>query len=334
MVNQSESLKEKWNPEAIININRQQSFLVQKSMEERFGQKYIDYRYNWEHAGSIIGNEKKALSFEAPLNLDLEITSYCNLCCKMCLRATMPPSERINMSMEMVDRIIAEVSHMDIPAVMIGGGSECTLHPHLKEILKKVSTIPSLVDTIVITNGIKLTPDIVETLIDLQVTKLFISLDAATPETYQKIRGGSLTTVEANIQHFLQRKKERNSKFPMLRVSFVEQPDNIEEKSSFFVKWKNDAQIIDFQKLMDFKNLPVLPSQAKEHFCRDVYRRLSILSDGTVTACCVGYPVGSIVEESILDCWNSEKRKSIIDTFYSGTPLDRCKRCEMLQGVE
>ena len=59
---------------------------------------------------------------------------------------------------------------------------------------------------------------------DCGVTQLFFSIDAASKETYDKIRKGSdWDKVMKNINYFLDLKKKKGKKLPVTRVNFCRQ---------------------------------------------------------------------------------------------------------------
>ncbi|MDO4189454.1 MAG: radical SAM protein, partial [Lachnospiraceae bacterium] len=117
-------------------------------------------------------------------------------------------------------------NEIGVKSFFVGGGTECLINPNIKEMLKKVKEIGKGIDDVLITNGYALTPEITDILIDLQWEKCFISIDAATQETYKRIRGKELKVVEDNVNYLIKRRNERKSIFPIIRVSFCIQEDN------------------------------------------------------------------------------------------------------------
>ena len=77
----------------------------------------------------------------------------------------------------------------------------------------------------IITNGILLKKDISNALIDLNVDIISVSIDATTPEIFKITRGKAhrFEDVVKNTINFSKIKKDRGAKWPLLRVSFVEQ---------------------------------------------------------------------------------------------------------------
>ena len=67
------------------------------------------------------------------------------------------------------------------------------------------------------------------------VTRLFVSIDAATEETYNKVRipvskrlleENRLKKLENNVKNFIKLKNDLNKRLPLTRVSFVALKEN------------------------------------------------------------------------------------------------------------
>ena len=71
-------------------------------------------------------------------------------------------------------------------------------------------------------NGSALTPKRSQQILDSGLTRIRFSLDAFTPETYAKVRVGSihLDRVIKKIENFLELREKGNYKLPIVGVSF------------------------------------------------------------------------------------------------------------------
>ena len=73
------------------------------------------------------------------------------------------------------------------------------------------------------TNGILLNKKISTDLIKSGLTRIQISIDAITKETYDKVRpGGNYNKIIENINEFLLIKQNLNARLPLVRVNFCE----------------------------------------------------------------------------------------------------------------
>lgn len=262
----------------------------------------MEYRKQWSEA------ESGQFIPKYPLHIEIGLTSYCNLHCKMCFRSVQNSNvEKHHISLEMARKIAVQCKSLGIPAVALGEGSEGLLHPEIKEMIRIFSNI-GLLDYFVMTNGTLLTEDISKVLIENQVDRLNISIDAATPDTYKCIRGADLGKLEENIDTFL---KCRGSKtLPLLRVSFVKQQENYQEAQLFLEKWSTKADIVDFQDMVDYGHVDTLLEIDKkmDYICPLPFTKMCIRWNGDIYPCTNPYQkyfkIGNIKEMTIEDAWS------------------------------
>ena len=165
----------------------------------------------------------------APENIQLDITTLCNLRCKMCLRdAIDEPAKNKSMEFEKFKAVFDAV----LPgSVNLASSGEPLLHGDFFEIVRYSKARNNAV-TITSTNftlaNEKVLNDIVYSGLDI----LKISLDAASAPVYKEIRGqDSCKAITENIKRLNKLKIERNSKTPSIRLDFVMQKDNYRELS-------------------------------------------------------------------------------------------------------
>lgn len=302
---------------------------VEKTLETIHGEAFKKYREKWNMATKLQGTP------DAPLYIILETNSYCNMKCKMCTRNFFEIDNRkINISPEVIDRIVQQCEEYSVPSIFIGAGAECLINPEIKEILKKVKSIPSL-DCFLITNGYNLDEDIANLLIDLQYERVYVSIDAATEETYKKIRGCDLNRVETNLNRLLQLREKRKSVLPLVRVSYVMQDENKNEEEAFFHKWKDKVDIIDYQSLLNYQELDQLKEIEElpetDFQCVNPFRTLVINYEGNIYPCPSDYslrmPVGNVMEISIGEAWNSEQMKKLRESILNKDLCRICRNC-------
>lgn len=289
------------------------------------GSDFRGYRKNWNTTGST------QMPGDHPLQLNIELTSYCNLRCKMCHRNFVESKTREYMSMELVDKIVKEAKELHVESIWLGSGSEMLLHPYCVEILRKFAGVEPL-DYWVATNGVLLNQEISETLVDIPVTWLTVSLDAATTETYKRIRGGNLDIVERNITEFLNVRERKNSRLPFLRVSFVNMEDNYDELDVFKQKWENLADVIDVQTLVDFSTDVSANDVNQDFVCSNPFRLIYIHYDGEIFPCCnEAYKnCGKrfyLQDMSIKQFWESSFRKELLESLRRRQYMPCCMDC-------
>ena len=284
---------------------------------------YRVYRQQWDDP------EQKIHTYPAPLEILVELTSWCNYTCKMCLKNFVTNTERINMPIELVQKIADNAREMNVASLWIGAGSECMIHPEIEKALDILLSVQTL-DSTVLTNGSCLNEKIASLLVEKQAKNVSISLDASRADTYKEIRGGDLAHVEKNIERLL--KLRGNKDFPMLRVSMVKMLDNADQREEFLHKWEGKADIIDFQTLVSYGKAKEIKKKEKYTGCMDPFRRLYVNYDGAIYPCCVlGYQdahyLGNIKDSTLMDAWNSPKLKKLREELRSGNLSENCLRC-------
>ena len=316
------------------NINRYLGRAADRRLAEIKGHEFTEYRRVFEMA------RVEKVRTKWPIEVSLGLTSYCNLLCKMCYRNYIPDAGKKYMPIEMVDEIVEQCKELHISSFWLGSFTEGLLHPDILYIIKKCGEVQAL-DYWFTTNGTLLNEEIAKAMIESGVTKLHVSLDAATPETYKKIRGGNLQVVENNVRKFLELRKSMGSELPMLRVTMVEQEDNKGEIEEFVEKWTGVADIVDVQKMTDYSILEneELDRESYQHSFFDCYYpfyQLSVTYDGRLWPCpCPLFDSGKPVylkDMSLKEYWNSEEVLRIVQSIKKkDNYFDCCLKCLSLK---
>jgi MoaA/NifB/PqqE/SkfB family radical SAM enzyme len=120
----------------------------------------------------------------APIAVDLDPTSYCDLSCPGCISADLLGGERFTAAR--LERLAEELVAADVRAVVLIGGGEPLLHPRTPELARILAQ--SGVSVGLVTNG-TLLGNVLDQLIE-SLSWLRVSLDAATASTYMQVRPG------------------------------------------------------------------------------------------------------------------------------------------------
>jgi radical SAM protein with 4Fe4S-binding SPASM domain len=164
-----------------------------------------------------------------PLKLELDLTTQCNLRCTMCYFSLEEFSKRkrVDISVEAFERVAEQI----LPAcatVSLSIGTEPLLHKDFLAILDIVGRY-EVPWTYMATNGLLLTEAIAERMIDVGFKGFAISIDAATAQTYERIRGGSFERLVKNIELLQAAKKRRGTEFPLVTFNYVLMRSNVDE---------------------------------------------------------------------------------------------------------
>ena len=178
-----------------------------------------------------------------PLQVQVIISDLCNHNCSFCAyrrdgytsnqlfgvkeNGVVNNNPNRQIPFEKVVEILDDCKAMGVKAIQITGGGEPTVHPKHREIFQRV--LDHGLDLAVVTNGTVMrdgTPEILA-----RAKWVRVSVDAATPETYSKMRevpeGHYLKTLR-NIERLVQAKRQVASDV-ILGIGFVVNQDNYKE---------------------------------------------------------------------------------------------------------
>jgi mycofactocin radical SAM maturase len=161
---------------------------------------------------------------DAPICLTWELTYACNLSCVHCLSSSgrRDPNE---LSTDEAKAVIDELQRMQVFYVNIGGG-EPTVRPDFWELVDYATD--HQVGVKFSTNGIKITPEVAQRLKASDYVDVQISLDGATPEVNDHVRGpGSYATAMKAMQNMF------DAGFEGFKISVVCTRQNIGQLDEF-----------------------------------------------------------------------------------------------------
>ncbi|MDR2870452.1 MAG: radical SAM protein [Deferribacteraceae bacterium] len=290
-------------------------------MVEKYGDDYLEYRKHWADAAYLPEN--------APLHLDIDLRDACNQHCAMCHQLYRKRTNIVS-TQSIIDKALSEASTLGLKSINIGASCESLLEEDLLFYTLSKAQEYKILDTFIHTNAILLTAETAQRLIDSGLKHLCISLDAATEESYLKIRrSDKFKLVEENIKNFIKIRGE--SFFPELRLSFCLTPINSHEKDLFYQKWENIADLIEFQDYREVENSVKGVDKAARHSCKEGIKRAMLWPNGDIAACCMAWEAvtfGNIADTPFAQIWQSAKAKTIRTSLASGEKLPHvCKMC-------
>ncbi len=159
----------------------------------------------------------------------VEVTNQCNLDCLTCMRNVWGDEFPGRMSDAVFERVMEGVRAVQpAPAVFFGGYGEPLTHPRICDWVAQAHQAGAEVE--LITNGILLTPEMARRLRDAGLDRLWVSLDGATPESYEDVRlGAALPQVLDNLRHLKDLRGWMSATNPRLGIAFVAMKRNIND---------------------------------------------------------------------------------------------------------
>ncbi len=162
-----------------------------------------------------------------PVQLYLEVSSRCNLRCKKCGFSYDPSLAKTgrDLSWPILSRM--DDFFRDAVEVFTFGYGEMFLYPELAPLVTVLKNHGCR--TSGITNGLLIRPADVVWLVATGYDQLSFSIDGATEETMDRLRGASLAKIVNVLRLIHEEKERRQSEFPRIVVNFVVQNDNYNE---------------------------------------------------------------------------------------------------------
>jgi MoaA/NifB/PqqE/SkfB family radical SAM enzyme len=220
------------------------------------------------------------------------------------------------------------------------------LSPNLFNMIDYISK-NSKAKIIISTNGSLLDDNLIDKIIQSDIYKLIISLDAAKSQSiYEKIRiGGNLATVSNNVSRLL--KKNTNIK---IDLQFIDFNINKGEREEFQKMWSDKDCRLTYSWLNTWAN-QFSELKAETYYsspnslvqrmpCSDLWYKMSVHWNGIVSICCYDWNFKSIFgdlrENSVKTIWNSDLINQFRH-FHKNTQLDKmplCSHCDEWATVE
>lgn len=235
------------------------------------------------------------------------------------------------MSADSLKKILDEVEIFQ-PRIAPQTWDEPLINPHILNYLKEIKTrnLAITMDT----NGLLLNESKMNSMVEIKVDSIFISLDALTPEAYKKVRGvDKLNFLIEKVHQFI--KIRGTEKFPRIGVSFVIEPDNYHEKDLFIDYWKNTVDVVRInQQFLSDRKLAISP-QKKRTACWSLDDSLMIHFNGEAALCCVDTHyenlIGNVITDGVLNVWNGTFFSNTRDLHAQGNfeNIKICNSCEL-----
>lgn len=287
------------------------------------------------------------LSAAFPSQVIIDVTELCNLACAHCPHAAFKQSSLYagrSLDPALVARAIDEVAGPGrglVQHVRFASEGEPLLHRHLFAMLAdaaaRAGTFVSLT-----TNGVLLTPDRIDRLLETGIDLVDVSVDAATPETYARVRvRGDLTVTRANVQRLIARAREAGARTRIV-VSFVEQAANFHETAAFERFWIGEGvHSVAIRRLHSASGavVPVAdlmrrrPAAAARRPCVYPWERLVLTPRGTLAFCPADWTGDSSIADyrvtSIAELWNGPQYAALREAHLTNdfTVHGFCGQC-------
>ena len=279
-------------------------------------------------------SQRKAMLSKFPSSFGFEVTTKCNLTCRMCARQDMEYIEPKELDFYIIEKVVDEVSSIGKKKALfnLAGLSEPLLYTRLSEAVKHIKEKMPQATVKTITNGTLLGGELAAKLIQSGLDFITISLNAGSRESYEWLSGADrYNMVVENIINFLKIRREMGTNKPSVNIDLKitdRTRDEIISAKSFWLKqiFPTDTvttrNIFKFRELIDIKELDSYQKKTEIYPCLMLWVTTKLDIDGNVYPCDgkvmhYGYRskselcLGNIYDSSLTELYLSKKIRDI-----------------------
>ena len=280
--------------------------------------------------------------FSFPKFLALESTRLCNLRCTICVTHSdfidhshldrYPKHFDFEKFKWIVDQLVSFKDYVSIAPQFQG---EPFLAPALMDMVGYAKGKGMSVGFT--SNATLWDDDAIQTMIDLGINNLKVSIDGASEETYEGVRiGADFDQVVGNVETLLDRRGKQNGddNKPYVALSMTVLADNRHEKEAFLDYWLPRADSVTFNNVCLNDVVAEKFFEPERYPCPYLWEGMHILTNGDVVPCCRDNKyeevMGNAYDTPVLNIWNGEKYRRFRDLHVEGRwdEIDICSRCD------
>lgn len=261
-----------------------------------------------------------------PFALSIEPSSHCQLSCPECPTGIKQfKMERGELSLDLLKKIVDEVYKKTFYLNLYFQG-EPLFNRQLPDMIAYARKYRMF--TVLSTNAQLLDEETAIKLVNAELSKIIISMDGFSQNTYSKYRiGGEIEKVKVAVDFLINAKLRFNLSSPKIVVQFIVNRFN-EPEIQEFLTWANQkkvkAELKTMQIYKDFSFLPVNEKYRRYKKndngwelkkqglgCFRIWSQCVITYDGNVLPCCFDknskYILGNLNSLTLHNVWNSKK---------------------------
>ncbi len=271
-----------------------------------------------------------------PKKFAVEICADCNLACTMCHHPTMRrPKGKMPLELwrKCADQIAAISPATDVWFSFCG---EPLLEPELLLGVLVYGKSVGLQSLNVNTNGMLLTRELIEPILDSGVNLVVFGIDGFSRETYERIRvDGKRDELYANVERFLAARHARREG-PEVQVQFIEMEENRHELDAFSAYWLERGATLKVRKQLSWGsmfNTSLDVSQEERIPCPWAITMMHVFWDGRVPRCSGDTEgeesAGNAWHEPLVVLWErlGAYRRKHLEHRFDELP-ERCQKCK------
>jgi len=300
-------------------------------------------------------NYGRHFKLNIPVDISLELSSFCNLKCPYCYHADfgkidpeLEPFKRGYMEKEIAEKIIYQGATLGVNSIKINWKGESTLHPdypYLLHLIKSLADGSTYMDRLTNSNfAFKKNRDEIIRALTCQ-TKVKVSFDSFRKDVFEKQRvGANHELVLKNIDDFYNHPKRKDTQLIIQAVrTDLNKNEDIESEAK---RWWPDAEVSirDMVEGRTENNIDELVNKERDFSerqpCKQAFVRLIFDHEGNASPCCPDITgrlhFGNIKDRSIYQLFNSPQARQLRKNLINGKAFDLmpCKTCSSFESFK
>ena len=289
-----------------------------------------------------------------PASLSVETASFCNLKCPECPTGTKSiQQKKFFPNTEACQKLIGEL-HPTLLSLLFFFQGEPLLNEETEEMIKEAHK--KNIYTVLSTNAQNISHERARKIVQSGLSKLIISIDGTTQETYEKYRiGGHLNKVLEAVEHLNYWKHNLKSNSPVITGQFIVFRHNEHQikdlktflKKSGFNKMEiKSAQLNNYQEKSallpvnkkysryryNSRTMEVTLKKQTRNTCFKMWHSAVVNAEGDILPCCFDkdshYKMGNTNDQSFISLWNASRynafRKKV---HHKRSDIEMCCNC-------
>jgi len=281
-----------------------------------------------------------------PKAIQIQTKAGCNARCVFCpnlkTHLKVPP---LPMDPALYKRIIDEALEHDVERLSPYLMNEPLADPDLPERIAYISNHPRKTPrtvTKINSNGSPLTEDMAKRLLDSGLERVSFSVHGIQPGPYESTMVGlKLHRVLANIDRFLERKREGGYKNPRVRVTMIRTTVLEPQLPAIQAYWGARGVKVNIRALENRSHDAIKPRRdlvvsrwAPFAWCDRMFEQAYILNSGKLVLCCVDWEqktdMGDLNTHTLYEIWNGPAYRKFRERFLAndlaGMLCDGCAK--------
>ena len=281
--------------------------------------------------------QRKSVVRSFPYHVTIDPGNFCNLRCPGCHTGVKHP-EMIDPAFLKLDTFKTVFNELKPYALSVSlyNWGEPFLNKQLFDIIDHAES--GRVGSTIHSNFNLFNEKIAENAVKSGLTHIYMSIDGATQETYEKYRvKGNISQVLENVKLMLDTRKRLKSKFPLITWKYLVFEHNRHEVEmarkmasdlgvDAFEVFNGSPHLCDIYAYADeYRNEPVMLKELKSP-CLSLWSSIYVNSDGSVLPCSLSFRqsevFGNLVNESLEAIWNNDKYQNS-RLMFSGNNMNK-----------